>query len=122
MGIHVMVEGAIVSHGPVPMHPRLVWCHSGMSEGGDQKSTTFGKSTSRKLLDCCVWKLSALGVVPGDGTEVWGEIHMNRGRVGEEKGGKEANGCPLKLPPFKAWCHDARGPPGGHQIHSSERD
>jgi hypothetical protein len=37
----------------------------------------------------------ALGVVPGDSTEVWGEIHMNRGRVGEERGGKETNGCPL---------------------------
>jgi hypothetical protein len=27
----------------------------------------------------------ALGVVPGDGIEVWGKIYMNRGRVGEER-------------------------------------
>jgi hypothetical protein len=24
-----------------------------------------------------------------------GEIHMNKGRVGEERGGKEMDGCPL---------------------------
>jgi hypothetical protein len=58
-----------------------------MSGRGDGKSTTFGESTSRKS--------SALGVVPGDSTEVWGEIHMNRGRVGEERGGKETDRCPL---------------------------
>jgi hypothetical protein len=28
----------------------------------------------------------------------WGEgVHMNRGRVGEERGGKEADGCPLTV-------------------------
>jgi hypothetical protein len=38
-------------------------------------------------------------VVPGDGTEVRraGRIHMNKGRVGEERGGKEMQGCPLTL-------------------------
>jgi hypothetical protein len=36
-------------------------------------------------------------VVPGDDTEVWGRIHMNRGRVGEERGGKETDGCLLTL-------------------------
>jgi hypothetical protein len=36
-----------------------------------------------------------LDVVPGDGTDVWGKIHMNRGRVGEERRGKEMDGCPL---------------------------
>jgi hypothetical protein len=24
-----------------------------------------------------------------------GEVHMNKGRVGEERGGKETDGCPL---------------------------
>jgi hypothetical protein len=38
-----------------------------------------------------------LDVVPGDGTDVWGKIHMNRGRVGEERRGKEMDGCPLTL-------------------------
>jgi hypothetical protein len=96
MGIHVMMEGAIVSRGSVPMHPRLVQCCAGMSDREDWKST------SRKSSDRRVWKLSALGVVPGDSTEVWGEIHMNRGRVGEERGGKEMDRCPLKLPPLQS--------------------
>jgi hypothetical protein len=56
---------------------------------------TFGELTSRKLSDHQVWKSSALGVIPGDGTEVRGGIHMNRGRVGEERGGKETDRCCL---------------------------
>jgi hypothetical protein len=36
-------------------------------------------------------------VVPGDGTEVWGKIHINRRRVGEERGGKETDRCPLTV-------------------------
>jgi hypothetical protein len=78
----MMAEGAIVSRGPVLMCPWLVQCRSGPSDGGEQKSRTSVESTSRKLSDHWVWKLSALGVVPGDGTEVRGGIHMNRGRVG----------------------------------------
>jgi hypothetical protein len=27
---------------------------------------------------------------------------MNRGRVGEERGGKEMDGCPLTLPPLQS--------------------
>jgi hypothetical protein len=96
MGIHAMAEGAVVSRGPVPMCPWLVRCR--LSNGGEQKSTTFGELTSRKSSDGRVWKLSALGVVPGDGTEVRGGIHMNRGRVGEERGGKETDRCPLTVP------------------------
>jgi hypothetical protein len=45
-------------------------CHSGSSDRGPWKSSTSSESASRKLLDCWVWKSSALGVVPGDGTEV----------------------------------------------------
>jgi hypothetical protein len=41
--------------------------------------------------------LSALGVVPGDGTEVRGGVYMTKGRVGEERGGKEMDGCPLTV-------------------------
>jgi hypothetical protein len=29
------------------------------------------------------------------------EIHMNKKRVGEERGGKEINECPLTLPPLQ---------------------
>jgi hypothetical protein len=36
-----------------------------------------------------------------------GEIHMNRGRVGEESGGKETDGCPLTPQAF-------------HILHSSQ--
>jgi hypothetical protein len=98
MGVHVMVEGAIVSCRPVPVHPRLVQCRSGLSDGGERKSTTFCELlTSRKSSDRRVWKSSALGVIPGDGTEVRGGIHMNRGRVGEGRGGKETDGCPLTV-------------------------
>jgi hypothetical protein len=31
---------------------------------------TIGESTSGKLLDCWAWKLSAIGMVLGNGTEV----------------------------------------------------
>jgi hypothetical protein len=52
---------------------------------------TFSESTSGKSLDfeykigCGPWRWYR-GV---------GEIHMNKGRVGEERGGKEMDGCPL---------------------------
>jgi hypothetical protein len=48
MGVHVMAEGTVVSRGPVPMHPRLVQCHSGPSAERGQKSSTSGESTSGK--------------------------------------------------------------------------
>jgi hypothetical protein len=66
----MMAEGTIVSCRPVPMRPQLVQCYSGPSDGGEQKSTTSSESTSRKSSDHWVWKLLALGVIPGDGTEV----------------------------------------------------
>jgi hypothetical protein len=86
MGVHVMVEGAIVSHGPIPMHPWLVWCCSGPSDGGEQKSLTSGELTFGKSLDYWAWKSSALSVVPVDGTEVrMGSTYEQ----GEERRGKE---------------------------------
>jgi hypothetical protein len=97
----MMAEGAVVSCRPVPMCPWLIRCRSGLSHGGDRKLSTSGESTSRKSSDCRAWKSSALGVIPGDGTEVRGRVHMNRGRVGEERGGKEMDGCPLTLPPLQ---------------------
>jgi hypothetical protein len=74
-----------VSRGPVPMHPRLVWCRSGPSDGGKRKSSTSGESTSRKLSDHQVWKSPALGVIPGDGTELrWGNTYeQGESRRGE---------------------------------------
>jgi hypothetical protein len=72
MGVHVTAEGAIVSRGPVPMHPRLVQCGSGTSGGGRGKSTTFGESTSGKLSDFEYESCRPVSVVPGDGAEVWG--------------------------------------------------
>jgi hypothetical protein len=70
MGVHVMAEGTVVSHGPLPMCPRLIWCHSGPSDEGGRKLSTSGESTSGKSLGRWAWKSSALGVVSGDGTEV----------------------------------------------------
>jgi hypothetical protein len=83
MGVHMMAEGTVVSRRPVPMCPWLVQCYSGLRDGGDWESTTFSESTSRKSSDCQVWKSSssALGAIPGDGTEVRGVVHMNRGGV-----------------------------------------
>jgi hypothetical protein len=101
MGVHVMAEGAVVSCGPVPIRLQLIRCRSGPSDGGDRKLSTSGESTSRKSSNRQVWKSSASGVIPGDGTEVRGGVHMNRGRVGEERGGKETEGCPPTLPPLQ---------------------
>jgi hypothetical protein len=70
MGIHMMVEGVVVSHRSVPISPRLIQCHSGLSKEGD-------------------WKLSALGVVPGDSTEVGGG---NTYKQGESRRGEERRG------------------------------
>jgi hypothetical protein len=30
-----------------------------------------------------------------------GEVHMSKGRVGEDRGSKETDGCPLTLPPLQ---------------------
>jgi hypothetical protein len=68
------------------MRSRLVWCHSGLSDGGDQKSSTSGELTSRKSLDHQEWKLLALGVVPGDGTEV------RRGNTYEQRESRRGEG------------------------------
>jgi hypothetical protein len=51
------------------------------------KSSTSGGSTSRKSL--------AVGVIPGDGTEVRKGSTYKQGGVGEERGSKEMDGCPL---------------------------
>jgi hypothetical protein len=110
MGVHVMAEGAIVSCKPIPMRPQLVQCRSGLSDGGEQNLTTSSELISRKSLDHQIWKSLALGVVPGDSIEVrGGGIHIKIGRVGEERGGKEIDGCHLTLPPplFKAQHHNA---------------
>jgi hypothetical protein len=73
-----MVEGAIVSHGPVPMRAVQVRV---------MESTTSGESTPRKSLDHGVWKSSALGVIPGDGTEVrrGNTYEQGESRRGEER-------------------------------------
>jgi hypothetical protein len=55
-------------------------------------STTFDKSTSGKLSDLNT-KVVSFGVWSLE--MVQRRIHINRGRVGEERGGKEMDGCPL---------------------------
>jgi hypothetical protein len=40
---------------------------------------------------------------------MWGEMHMNRGGVGEERGGKETNRCPLTLPLINDLIHQLKG-------------
>jgi hypothetical protein len=61
----------------------------------------FGGSTFRKLLDF-EYKVVSFGCGPWRWYKGVGEIHMNKGRVGEEKRGKEVDRCPLTLPPFKS--------------------
>jgi hypothetical protein len=51
MAVHMMVEGAVTSHGPVPMCPKSIRCCWGMSGWGRGKSTTIGESTSGKSSD-----------------------------------------------------------------------
>jgi hypothetical protein len=60
-----------------------------MSRGRSRKSMTFGELTSGKLLDfeCGPWRWYR-------GVE---EIHMNKGRVGEERGGKKIDRCPFTM-------------------------
>jgi hypothetical protein len=68
----VMAEGAVVSHGLVPMRPKLVQSSRGKSGGGSGMLTTTGELASGKSSDHLnwAWKSSALGMVLGDGTEV----------------------------------------------------
>jgi hypothetical protein len=73
-----MAEGAVVSHGPVPMRPQLVQCCSAPSGEGGWKSMTSGGSTSRKS--------SAVGVIPGDDTEA---RRRNTYKQGEGSRGEE---------------------------------
>jgi hypothetical protein len=63
---------------PVPFSP---------SDGGEWKLSTSGESTSRKSSDHQAWKSLALGVVPGDGTEVRMGSTYEQGerRRGEER-------------------------------------
>jgi hypothetical protein len=63
------------------------------SGGGGRKSTTFGESTSGKSSDFWVWSLEMVQR-HGGYTYEQGEL---RGRVGEERRGKEMDGCPLTL-------------------------
>jgi hypothetical protein len=97
-----MVEGAIVSCGPVLMHPQLIRCHSGPSDGGDQKLSTSSELTSSKLSDRRAGKSSALGVVPGDGTEVRMGNTYEQGESGRGEG-RQGNGwmSPYITPPSK---------------------
>jgi hypothetical protein len=52
MGVYMMAEGAIVSHGPVLMCLQLVRCCSDLSDEGEQESSTSGEPTSGKSSGC----------------------------------------------------------------------
>jgi hypothetical protein len=65
MGVHIIEEGAVVSHGPVPMCPKPVQSSRGKSGGGSVMSTTIGVDSCklvnifevRELLTSRVWYL-----------------------------------------------------------------
>jgi hypothetical protein len=65
-----------------------------MSGGRSGKSMTFGESTSGKLSDF-EYKVVGFGCGPWTWYKGVGEIYMNKWRVGEERRGKETDGCPL---------------------------
>jgi hypothetical protein len=94
-----------VSRRPVPMRPQLVRCRSGPSSEGDRSHRLL---VGRRLGNH--WAVSI--EVVGFGCNPWRwykgmrEVHMSKGRVGEDRGSKETDGCPLTLPPSKVWCHD----------------
>jgi hypothetical protein len=73
---------------------------------GSGKSMTFSESTSRKSSDF-EYEVVGFGCGPWRCYRGAGEIHMNKGRVGEERGGKEMDGCPLtsvaSLRPWPTW-------------------
>jgi hypothetical protein len=57
MGVHMMAEGAIVSRGPIPMHPKLVQSFRGKSKGegwdvDDSSSQRVYESTSLRSGSC----------------------------------------------------------------------
>jgi hypothetical protein len=58
-------------------------------------STTFGESTSGKSLDFEYQSRRLCGYGPWRWYKGVGEIHMDKGRVGEESKGKEMDGRPL---------------------------
>jgi hypothetical protein len=48
------------------------------------------RTLNTKVVGFGVWSLEMV--------QRWGRIHMNRGRVGEERGGKDMDRCPLTMP------------------------
>jgi hypothetical protein len=91
MGVHMTVEGAIVSRGPVPIRPKLVQSSRGKSRGGSGMSTTIGVDP-HKLIDVC-------GVRETSTSRVWYLVMVQRvgeciyeqgwwGRVDGSRGGK----------------------------------
>jgi hypothetical protein len=61
-------------------------------------------------------KVVGFGCGPWRGYRGVGKIHMNKGRVGEERGGKEMDGYSLTLPPLQkrsvTTCKDHQRLPG----------
>jgi hypothetical protein len=74
-------------------------------------STTFGELTSRKPSDFEYKSRWLCGCGPWRYYKGVGEIHMDKGKVGEESNGKEMDGCPLTwsaillLHPHRGPCH-----------------
>jgi hypothetical protein len=83
MGVHMMAEGAVVSCGPVPMHPKLVQSSRSKSRGESGMLTTM-KVDSHKLVD--VFEVQELST-----SRVWHLVMVWSG----DRGGKEIDGCPL---------------------------
>jgi hypothetical protein len=61
-----------------------------------------GEVGSRRHSVCRLLESRWLEVWSLELVQRWGGgIHMNKGRVGEDRGSKETDGCPLTLPPLQ---------------------
>jgi hypothetical protein len=75
MGVHMLAEGTIVSRGPVPIRPRwLRYERRGTRDVDDIRESASAKSSDYQ---CNPWRWYK-GVV---------EVHINKGGVGEDRGG-----------------------------------
>jgi hypothetical protein len=67
----------------------------------EQKVNNFLRVDIWKVVRLLNTKVIGFGCGPWRWYRGVGEVHMNKGRVGEERGGKEMDRCPLTVGLFK---------------------
>jgi hypothetical protein len=96
MGVHVMAEGTVVSHGPVPCICNLCGAVQVRVVRGDGSHQLL---VGRHLGSCWAISIEVIGYRCNPWRWYRGEEgeYINRGRAGEQRVGKEMDGCPLTL-------------------------